>query len=315
MVQSWSASRDETAAVSDETRLEVFIEDVTFRHLGEKLPRNVFFMNATIGAAHTAEEGDVVEGLAPPEYPWAARMPPAQPTVSRRSVYFQNPLESTPSGRSPWAFSAFVEKHEEGVETLKESGHKSVADRIYAYDLTLCEIPPEYVTESNAGRRTPDINAMHKDTAEVTIGTFGPRSQGIANQEVAEKIGRVLPGGTSKPRQLKEIRRVHITDPEDAHRDRRYAYYTEQDHENGKCEYRRAPETITVADADLEDKSGHTGGDAVRFFFPELGTAIGGYGGTEGDGDKTGPKFLAACRFDGHTEQGEEFVEDGVELL
>jgi hypothetical protein len=283
--------------------------------LERKIPDNVFFMDTTVGGSRSGKQGEVINGLQPPDYPWTARLPPDEAIVPKRVAYIQNQFENAPKGWMPWSFESFVEGHEAFLEELKEAGHKSVADRVYVQNLTVCEVQSEYVSRTNADRRVVDIDDMHRDNAEVVIGKFGPRNTGIGNKEVAEKIGRMLPGETKKPRQLKEVRRVHMVDPEQARRDRRCAYYTEHDFDLGNCGYDHAPDIISTEDTDLEGETPNTGGDAVRYFFPEFGKGIGGYEGVSDNDSAPDEPFLAACRFEGHTEPGEDFVIEGVTIL
>jgi hypothetical protein len=222
--------QDDASTTATRERVILFDEHDPITVL-ETLPRTVFPVTARIELGRTVGDDTSYTEHNRDSLPVEPRLPEPVPYIPETTVYFTNPAERAPGGRTAWSPQECASELAHLLDHFAADTNTD-PDRLQLRGLCLAELPAQYLTMDD-GRHTASP-MLYEENATMTL-TYFRHDLSLAAHNVRDELDEALPGRTRSPLQL--VRLDQVTAKPARHgkgttrRASRCRYYTETEAE------------------------------------------------------------------------------------
>lgn len=198
----------------------------------ERLPSNIFPLRVKLHLSRSRDRDTVDDRFAVPEFPVSLQRPQT-PYIPETTVYFDNPAERPPEGKTAWRPEEFADQMGNLLEHIAEETAADVDD-VKLETLEIVEVPDHFVTtDADTGYLAVDPK-LYDRQGELRLARF-EKVGSLTATDVRDRLGDALPGETRTPARLS---RVSVVNAKPSHHSRETTgaagqakYYTEKDAE------------------------------------------------------------------------------------
>jgi hypothetical protein len=230
---SFGADRDSTSDTSTTAAHErvVLLDEHDPITVLETLPRTVFPVSARIELGRTIGDDTPYTDHDRPSLPVEPRLPEPVPYIPETTVYFRNPAERAPDGRTAWTAQECATELAHLLDHF-EAHTNTDPERLRLRGLCLAELPAQYLT-MNDGHHAASPK-LYEENGVITL-TYFQHDLSLAAHNVRDELDEALPGRTRSPLQLVRLDRLTAKPArhgeETIQRASRCRYYTETEAE------------------------------------------------------------------------------------
>lgn len=198
----------------------------------KRLPSNIFPIRIKLNLPRSRDRDSVDDRFATPDYPVSLQQP-RTPYIPETTVYFDNPAERPPDGKTAWRPEDFQTKFTDLLEHI-DSETAADVDDLKLESLEIVEVPDHFVTtDADTGYLAVEPK-LYERQGELRLARF-EKVGSLTATEVRDRLDNALPGETRTPTRLSRVSVVNAKQSRHSRRTTGRAgqarYYTENDAE------------------------------------------------------------------------------------